>query len=669
MRLLFLLAVILFVSTNVNGQTPCSGTPPQGSISFPSVFTGLDTFLATGYNGISDLTFQWEFSDTGCAGPWQIQTEAYPVMTFSDSLMISNFAAIGIPTFPWNGWMRVLAVCTNTGDSSYSDCVYVPGDTSEVTCFAWFEYLQIGNGSNINFISYPWDPAGIYSWDFGDGNVSVEQNPDHQYANSGNYTVCLTYTDASGNSCSHCNTVSVFSIATLTGLVYSDANQNGQHDSGEPGIPNQPVGTNGFGIAYTDSSGNYAVQVPLGTYTLQFNPFNSNPAAWSLTAPSGGSYVVNANDTVIYSGFDFGVYVYPSYHDVSVEVFCENPVSGFWNYDSYIVKNTGLSTEDVTLVVSYDSVLSYVYAYPVPSIIDQAARTLTYNLQALPGNTYLFVEYQCAIGTPLLTAVYNDVTVTLNGATDVDPSNNTATCQTTVVGSYDPNDKQVNPAGVGANNAVHPDDVDELTYRVRFQNTGTAPAYFITVLDTLDTSVLDVTSFQFLEHSHPCQVQITEGNILRVHFPNIMLPDSFTNEPGSHGHFFFKIKRHQGLANGTVISNKAYIYFDYNEPVITNAAFITLDESLLAHELIVADDYSVYPVPVDKMLSVVYAGNGLVGKHYAITDIMGRTVSAGSFDPSGKTLIDASKFHNGVYCIRVENANGLVVRKFTVLHR
>jgi PKD repeat protein len=34
-----------------------------------------------------------------------------------------------------------------------------------------------------------------WSWDFGDGNTSTEQNPMHNYSMGGNYTVTLTVTD------------------------------------------------------------------------------------------------------------------------------------------------------------------------------------------------------------------------------------------------------------------------------------------------------------------------------------------------------------------------------------------------------------------------------------------------------------------------------------------
>ena len=38
-----------------------------------------------------------------------------------------------------------------------------------------------------------------WSWDFGDGNFSTEQNPVHVYESGGYYTTILTATDGSGN--------------------------------------------------------------------------------------------------------------------------------------------------------------------------------------------------------------------------------------------------------------------------------------------------------------------------------------------------------------------------------------------------------------------------------------------------------------------------------------
>ncbi|MBK9052153.1 MAG: PKD domain-containing protein [Chloroflexi bacterium] len=38
-----------------------------------------------------------------------------------------------------------------------------------------------------------------YDWDFGDGSSSTDENPTHQYAAAGTYTVTLTVTNPAGN--------------------------------------------------------------------------------------------------------------------------------------------------------------------------------------------------------------------------------------------------------------------------------------------------------------------------------------------------------------------------------------------------------------------------------------------------------------------------------------
>jgi uncharacterized repeat protein (TIGR01451 family) len=138
-----------------------------------------------------------------------------------------------------------------------------------------------------------------------------------------------------------------------------------------------------------------------------------------------------------------------------------------------------------------------------------------------------------------------------------------------IVDSFDPNDKQVSPIGFTENNYVRPGT--ELEYTIRFQNTGTAEAVNIVVIDTLSTD-LDMTRFQMMSVSHPYKLAVSgKGRpILTWTFTNINLPDSTTNEPESHGYIKFKIKPNEGIAEGTIIENFADIYFDFNEPVRTN---------------------------------------------------------------------------------------------------
>src|SRR5205085_7852700 len=60
------------------------------------------------------------------------------------------------------------------------------------------------------------------------------------------------------------------------------------------------------------------------------------------------------------------------------------------------------------------------------------------------------------------------------------------------------------------------------------------------------------------------------GNMVPFLFQDILLPDSIANEPLSHGFVTYSIKPMTNLVSGTMIKNKASIFFDYNEAVVTN---------------------------------------------------------------------------------------------------
>ncbi len=87
--------------------------------------------------------------------------------------------------------------------------------------------LSLGAGGNIapiasftsdcdeltcDFTDTTWEPDGsiaTWAWDFGDGNVSSQQNPTHTYAAAGTYDVTLTVTDDAGGSGNAAGQVSV----------------------------------------------------------------------------------------------------------------------------------------------------------------------------------------------------------------------------------------------------------------------------------------------------------------------------------------------------------------------------------------------------------------------------------------------------------------------------
>jgi uncharacterized delta-60 repeat protein/uncharacterized repeat protein (TIGR01451 family) len=147
-----------------------------------------------------------------------------------------------------------------------------------------------------------------------------------------------------------------------------------------------------------------------------------------------------------------------------------------------------------------------------------------------------------------------------------------------VTGSYDPNDKQGFPSGIGEEHFVLPNQ--DIEYLIRFQNTGTDTAFTVVIRDTLSTDY-DIFSVQSGVSSHPYTFKMYGPRVLEWTFNNILLPDSTTNEPGSNGFVTFKVNQNPDLANGTQITNQVGIYFDFNEPIITNTSLHTVDRCFI----------------------------------------------------------------------------------------
>ncbi len=134
-------------------------------------------------------------------------------------------------------------------------------------------------------------------------------------------------------------------------------------------------------------------------------------------------------------------------------------------------------------------------------------------------------------------------------------------------GSYDPNDKTGFPEGYGLKKYVLPGT--DLEYLIRFQNTGTDTAFTVVVRDTL-SEFLDIETVRAGASSHNYRFEMAGENVLKFIFENILLPDSNINSAASNGFLKFRISPKTDVPLETDIKNTAAIFFDFNEPVLTN---------------------------------------------------------------------------------------------------
>ncbi|MFN0175850.1 MAG: hypothetical protein ACKVU0_14450 [Saprospiraceae bacterium] len=200
-----------------------------------------------------------------------------------------------------------------------------------------------------------------------------------------------------------------------------------------------------------------------------------------------------------------------------------------------------------------------------------------------------------------------------------------------IIGSYDPNDKVGFPLGLTEAHFI--ERGQDIEYRIRFQNTGNDTAFLIRILDTLPNT-LDPASFRPIAASNPYTWDLSGNGQIAFTFANILLPDSTTNEPGSHGFVSFRMSQKPNLPDWTLIENTASIYFDFNDPILTN----TWQHTIGRPETVAIQN----PDTETNNLAVQITPNPMIGEAvFELQSYLPETsVRFMLMDPLGKTLRD-----------------------------
>jgi uncharacterized repeat protein (TIGR01451 family) len=246
--------------------------------------------------------------------------------------------------------------------------------------------------------------------------------------------------------------------------------------------------------------------------------------------------------------------------------------------------------------------------------------------------------------------VFNgNVTPTQDDAT---PADNTVVLNQTIVNSYDPNDITVHEGAT-----IYEEQTDDyLHYTIRFQNMGTAEAIDVRVENVLDEN-LDWSTFE-PEASSDSYTVTRNGEHVKFYFNSINLPYEAADEPGSHGYISYRIKPKSAFGLGDIAYNDAGIFFDFNEPVLTNEVSTEVIEEPTAGLIEVAvQGVAVYPNPV-KNVFTVQAINETVSL-IEVYDINGRLC----LSQSNGTNVNVQSLNNGLYFVKVTTGKGMTTKK------
>lgn len=572
----------------------------------------------------------------------------------------------------------VTATASNFPSKIYIYNLYSPSsvNTCSLDTFKLYASVQINDDCYINS---PSQYTLTVHWNNSIADSVIQFNhqsisnfsiiPPPIYTQPGTYTIKSTLNIGTDTMSMYTN-VNINICGTVTGTVFVDNNGNCTLETSEPRVSNIQVkikNSSAEFFTWTDTMGVYTMDVPPGVYSIETETVSpgyiincSNSLTHNVMVISGGNGLVT-NFALNCSGIDLGVedilpnnQLFPG-EQVVLFPFIKNKNKSCFSNDSALLK------------IVLPPCLTYInnpLLSNVPDIVtNPSGDTLIWtinNIQNINEYGYLFSVNTCTTaqtGDSALIKIFLSLSTT-----DPDQANNYFEKRLPIGVSYDPNNKSVNPEGIGDEGNI-PKNTSELEYTVNFQNTGNATAHNIFLLDTISSN-LEVNSLKVLSSSHAMNTYYLGNNVVKFSFPNIMLPDSSSNSIKSHGYVKYKIRLKANLPLETQLKNTAYIYFDYNNPVQTNTTLNTISSILSVQ------DYSMkkgllYPNPFNQIIHVRIEkeSQGIL----KIKDILGKEVYSSPLTKP-ETIIDLAFLNNGLYIVSVVTPDYTITSKMLKTH-
>ena len=458
---------------------------------------------------------------------------------------------------------------------------------------------------------------------------------------------------------------------TVSGKIYIDHNNDCSFNGTDvplnavPAQSTVALSTGGYTTNnYANALGNYTAKLQkswMTSYTVSIpSPYQF---IFPATSCSPFSYT---SSTLPQSNYDFSL---QCTSNVDVQASAGHPSNARPLQAFFIhpyVSNTGCDTVSGILTLIKDAKVTYnasMSANPATYVNGDTLRWTYTQLTNVSNGAYWNSFFAGVHLTPISTANIGDtlcfsISTTVAGA-DVNVANNQYAFCMPIINSYDPNIKEVSPKGLGATGDIPP-TTSNLNYTIHFQNTGTAPAYNIYIIDTLDADV-DASSLKIEGTSHNMTPSWLTPNVVKFYFYNINLPDSVSNEPKSHGQLSYNIKLKSGLPLGAQIKNTAHIYFDNNPAIVTNTTFNTIVNPTIITNTDKNIPFAMYPNPANDYLHIAFANNNVHEISIFATNsqlILHQQLSM----PNSK--IDISKLQAGIYFIQIKEGANVVMKKF-----
>ena len=641
------------------GTSWTSITNPSGMDSFPSTHFIYDLaatsnrLYAFSYNYTGSITapdsFFNEWNDSSAKPVWtkiQSHQNGFYVSyctTYKNKLVVYGYSIYGFSIL--NG--TTLKSIVKPGDGYYL------GSATEYQGKLWFLELR-SDGSSIRFITW---------------NGNTWQSLGAVFTSFLGYTFNVPFLDATTNHLFIAGSFEYFANVKLNfvgeiapysyvkGKAYIDMNSNCKFDSGD--IANK------YAVIEATNDSLYTITDSNGDYTLFTNPGYNNIAlqpgkylTQSCTPIGADTFTLSADSGI--SNVNFATKFTAKVPDLKVTISCNTGYLFHPSVDQtfYITyENVGSVTlsgriyfQKPTRLINFsssptaDSFNDPIASWPFTSLAPGDKKIITVKLHA---------DKALNSGDSLVFYVRSDYGIL---AIDSDKTNNFDTLVMISGDSHDPNGKQSYPFS-----EIY-QSTKEIKYHIDFQNTGTASAYQVVVIDTIDVN-LPLTKVVMNSASHKYRLDIN-NNVFRWTFENINLADAKDDSVNSRGYISYTTQIKPGLSVGTEIKNKAYIYFDYNPPMPTDQTLNKIGIVTLVNEPIkISENINIYPNPANEELMI--DNRSPETKKFIIYNSVGQAMSQLQIGKDQREILNTTTFPAGIYFIRGEKGES---GKFVIQH-
>ncbi|MBK6831754.1 MAG: hypothetical protein IPG92_13885 [Flavobacteriales bacterium] len=298
--------------------------------------------------------------------------------------------------------------------------------------------------------------------------------------------------------------------AQVQGQAWYDQDGDCVFDGGEVGVPGSVMVLQpGTQYAITGSNGSYSFILPAGNYTIAQTDPTLDPYC-PVTVPV--PFTVNGPIADI----DFA-------NNSTAPLDLRAHINAGWARPGFThsisgsaINSTAQLTGAVEVIITIDPTVVIGNVTPTPTAT--VGNVLTWQLTELDyfGSQGFSIQTTVPVGTPLGALLSHSISVS-SANPDADLSDNTDLVTRVVSGSYDPNDKTALTSSRLSETLYFINEDEWIDYTIRFQNTGTAEAFFVTITDTLPEE-LDMTTSRWpcLARAHiQLQARSRGGVVLR----------------------------------------------------------------------------------------------------------------------------------------------------------